>query len=112
MCMVSAIINSMPNQQFPPVTNWPLPQAYDLRDVIRKLDELDKKLGAKDCHDGGQQALAPALSRSRDPQLDGDDDGKAELRTRRVLVHPHQMGFGRDQNAGEEKVGSKKTVEG
>lgn len=49
MCAVSAVIGTLP--QFSPIEMWPLQPLQDLSEVIRRLDAIDKKMGAKDCHE-------------------------------------------------------------
>lgn len=59
MCAVSAVIGTL--GQFPPLQQWTLPPLYDLRTVLEKLDAIDKKLGAKDCHEPTKQGVIEAL---------------------------------------------------
>ena len=50
MCVVSNMIDSA-RTQWPQPQYIPYPVAVDLTDIINKLAEIDKKLGAKDCFD-------------------------------------------------------------
>lgn len=48
MCMVSMILDTARQV---PMQQWTPPLWADLREVIRRLDEIDRKLGQPDCHD-------------------------------------------------------------
>lgn len=50
MCATSAIIREFMTQ-YPPVQHWPQPLLIDAQEIIRRLDALDKKIGAKDCYE-------------------------------------------------------------
>lgn len=50
MCMVSMMVDNA-RTQWPPVNQCPLQPAVDLTDIIRRLSEIDNKMGAKDCYD-------------------------------------------------------------
>jgi hypothetical protein len=39
------------NKQYPPIQTWPYQQVIDMSEVLKKLDLLDKKLGAKNCYE-------------------------------------------------------------
>lgn len=60
MCAVSAIINQV-QTQFPPLQAWPRPALYDLREVIARLDAIDKRLAAKDCYERTKDEFLRAL---------------------------------------------------
>jgi hypothetical protein len=63
MCNVSAVIAqyTVPNNPYPPLSQWPLDTAYQLREVIARLDALDKKFDAKDCHEPTKDEFLKAL---------------------------------------------------
>jgi hypothetical protein len=60
MCVVSAMIDS--SQQWGPIQKWPYPVVQDMSDIIRRLAEIDKKLGAKDCFDPKKDSFIQELS--------------------------------------------------
>lgn len=60
MCSVSMITNNF-DKQYPPINQWPYQQAVDLSEVLKKLDDIDKKMGAKDCNETGKEAFFKAL---------------------------------------------------
>lgn len=50
MCTLS-VVTDMAYQQWGHLNSWPLPESKTILDVLRKLDEMDKKLGAPECVD-------------------------------------------------------------
>ena len=50
MCVVSVVIGES-RKQWGQIQNWPLQQASEMQQIIQKLAEIDKKLGARDCID-------------------------------------------------------------
>lgn len=60
MCAVSAVIGET-MRQFPPIQTWPYQPAVDLSEVIKRLDRIDKALGAKDCHEPTKDAFLKSL---------------------------------------------------
>lgn len=65
MCIVSMITQEIP-KQFP---NWQQQftpqQVVDLSEVLKKLDAIDKKLGAKDCKDESKAKFLEELAALR-----------------------------------------------
>lgn len=60
MCVVSMVVDSA-RQQWPQPQYMPPSYAFELADIIRRLGELDKKLGAKDCYDPKKDAYIQEL---------------------------------------------------
>lgn len=60
MCVVSNTIDSV-YKQYPPLNTWTYPQLVDMSEVIKRLDALDKKLGAMDCYDPKKQKFLQEL---------------------------------------------------
>jgi hypothetical protein len=60
MCVVSMVVDSA-RQQWPQPQFMPYRQAVDLSEVIEKLGQIDKKLGAKDCYDSKKDAYIQEL---------------------------------------------------
>lgn len=54
MCSVSVIQDYM-NQRTTP-TQWTRPMFNEFKEIIRRLDDLDEKLGQPDCHDPAKAA--------------------------------------------------------
>jgi sugar phosphate isomerase/epimerase len=50
MCMVSMVVDQLP-KQWGQIDQWPYQQTVDVREVLKKLAEIDEKLGAKDCYE-------------------------------------------------------------
>lgn len=50
MCVVSVIIKES-QAQWGGIQGWPLQQVSEMQQIIQKLAEIDRKLGAKDCID-------------------------------------------------------------
>ena len=50
MCVVSMVVEGI-QRQWPDPIYWPTPVVIDTKEIIDKLAEIDRKLGAKDCHD-------------------------------------------------------------
>jgi hypothetical protein len=49
-------------EQWGQIQNWPYPVVQDMSDIIERLSEIDKKLGAKDCFDPKKDAFIQELS--------------------------------------------------
>lgn len=49
MCMVSVVVKSIPSQWTPYPGTLGYNDAITLKEILEKLDKLDKKLGAADC---------------------------------------------------------------
>lgn len=63
MCFVSNISDGYYGQiPFVPLQNWPPQQVIDLSEVIRRLDDIDKKLGLRDCMDDQKQKFMDELN--------------------------------------------------
>ena len=60
MCVVSVVVDAS-RQQWGQISQWPTEVAYDMKDIIRRLDAIDKKLGAKDCYDPKKQEFIAEL---------------------------------------------------
>lgn len=69
MCAISAVIMET-ERQFPPIQTWPLQPLQDLSEVLRRLDSIDKKMGAKDCHEAIKDAFMKKLD-ERIKRLEG-----------------------------------------
>lgn len=50
MCVVSMLVDST-QRQWGQIQTWPSPVPQDMSEIIRRLAEIDKKLGARDCFD-------------------------------------------------------------
>lgn len=61
MCVVSMMIDSA-GAQWPPIRQWPYQEAQDFSEIIRKLSEMDEKLGAKDCYDPKKEKFLQELA--------------------------------------------------
>jgi|HubBroStandDraft_4_1064222.scaffolds.fasta_scaffold04643_1 hypothetical protein len=51
MCFVSVVTASIPNQYLAPISQWDFQTVNDFQEVIKRLDAIDKRLGARDCVD-------------------------------------------------------------
>jgi hypothetical protein len=60
MCVVSMVIDGA-NRQWGNIQTWPSPVPQDMSEIIRRLAEIDKKLGAKDCFDPKKDEFIRAL---------------------------------------------------
>jgi hypothetical protein len=60
MCVVSNMMDSA-RYQWPPISTWPVQTVTDFSEIIKKLSEIDKKLGAKDCYDPKKEAFLKEL---------------------------------------------------
>lgn len=60
MCVVSVITEAIGNQ-LPPLSQWNYQQVTDLSQVIKLLEGIDKKLGAKDCINENKQKFLDEL---------------------------------------------------
>lgn len=62
MCMVSMVTHGM-GQEYPQFPQpFTLPQLVDLSEVLKRLDELDKKIGAKNCDEPGKAEFFEKLN--------------------------------------------------
>lgn len=61
MCSVSAVIHDI-KTNFPPLQSWTYRQIVDLSEVIKRLDKIDKALGAKDCYEPTKEDFLKQLS--------------------------------------------------
>ena len=62
MCVVSAITQSIPNNWGSP-QNWPAQTVIDVDQILKKLDAIDKKLGAPECTDPNKDKFLADLER-------------------------------------------------
>lgn len=61
MCVMSVVTPAI-QQQWPPINQLQRNDAVELQMILRKLDEMDKKHGAKDCaFDAPKQAFLEQL---------------------------------------------------
>lgn len=49
MCAVSATMDYM--RQYVPIQDWTRPQYNEFQEILKRLADLDAKLGQPDCHD-------------------------------------------------------------
>lgn len=90
MCVVSMIAEQYP-RQFPnwPINTLPLQEAIDLKEILRRLDALDKKLGAINCpEDAPKREFFEALD-NRIAELEKAVKGRKSSR-RKAKVKPKQ----------------------
>ncbi len=72
MCVVSMVTGGMEQQ-------WPRPQFWQKQDlqevtlILKKLDELDKKMGAKDCSDNALKVKYIELLEKRIADLEAKE---------------------------------------
>ena len=50
MCVMSMVTTGM-GQQWPKPQRWGLQDLIDVTQILKRLDALDKKLGAPNCHE-------------------------------------------------------------
>lgn len=63
MCVMSAITPVI-QQQWPSIQTLPYQDLSQLQEILRKIDALDKKLGAKTCEeDAPKEAFMQELAR-------------------------------------------------
>lgn len=62
MCVVSLVVDAS-QRQWGNISTWPAPVVVDMSEVIQKLSEIDKKLGARDCYDPKKDEFLQALER-------------------------------------------------
>lgn len=62
MCLVSLVVHGAANQ-LPPLPQWNLQQVTDMQRVVRLLESIDKKLGAKDCVDETKESFLAELDK-------------------------------------------------
>lgn len=63
MCVVSVVTQSIPNQ-WGAIGNspaWDYQTASTLQEILRRLDAIDKKMGATECTDPNKSAFLEAL---------------------------------------------------
>ena len=60
MCMVSLMVEQAPQQWGQPST-WPHQTIVDVAEILRKLEAIDKKLGAPDCVDAKKEKFLREL---------------------------------------------------
>lgn len=60
MCAVSAVIRNVQGTM-PSLGVWPYQPAVDLREVIARLDSIDKKMDAKDCFEPTKDSFIKQL---------------------------------------------------
>ncbi len=51
MCFVSVLTQQIPQQQPNWQTNWNIGQLTEMKQIIERLDRIDKALGLRDCKD-------------------------------------------------------------
>lgn len=61
MCVVSVVVDQS-QRQWGSIQTWPAPVVVDMSQIIEKLSEIDKKLGAKDCYDPKKDEFLKALA--------------------------------------------------
>jgi hypothetical protein len=61
MYIVSMVATGI-KEQYPPIQQWTYPQVVDLTEVLKKLDKIDKQLGAKECHEPEKEKLLEQLA--------------------------------------------------
>lgn len=61
MCVVSNMIDTA-REQWPPIQTWPAPVPQEMQEIIRRLADIDRKLGAKDCYDPKKEQFLKDLS--------------------------------------------------
>lgn len=62
MCLVSVVTQGAIGQ-LPPLNKWPMQQVSEMREVIRLLESIDRKLGAKDCVDETKESFLAELDK-------------------------------------------------
>lgn len=79
MCVVSNMIDSA-GKQWPPFNsgNWNLPTLTEFQQIINKLAEIDRKLGAKDCYDPKKDEVIAQLQ-ARIKELEAKEKKVKEL---------------------------------
>lgn len=60
MCFVSVMIETS-KIQAPPVQQWSYESVLDMKEILRRLDAIDKKLELKDCFDPTKQEFMKQL---------------------------------------------------
>ena len=59
MCAVSMIFDNYRQNTQPAQWTWPM--VNDFTEIIKRLDELDKKLGIQECHDPAKAEWLKAI---------------------------------------------------
>ena len=61
MCAVSVVLDYMDKRV--PLESWTIPIYSDFQEIIRRLEELDKKLDQADCIDPRKEKLLGRIER-------------------------------------------------
>ena len=80
MCLVSLVVHGAANQ-LPPLSQWSVQQLSEMQQVIRLLESIDKKLGAKDCLDETKETFLADLDYQIDVCAVADSAEGEDFRT-------------------------------
>ena len=71
MCVMSMVTAGM-GQQWPEPKFWPKQDLIDVAEILKRLDALDKKLGAPNCHEPIKEEFIKSLEQ-RIAKLEGKE---------------------------------------